>query len=272
MAAVPSTAPASRFRRRARSTLEEFGDLTRFGLSAIAHVPGSFRFTAETLRQTSILLRGSTFFIVALSFFIGFSAINFAFYTLQALGAADYLGLFSGITTPKFTACATFGYAFAAKVGCGLVAEIGAMRVNEEIDAFEAEGVSPMHYIVGTRIAAAMFFTVLVSGLGLVFVALGSYIDAIVVLRGLEPASMLRYHWGMQNLGSLGFVLVCNLMIAASIVATCCRYGYRVSGGPAAVGVASARSLVMTIPLVHVILGVATFAVYGVDLGLPIGG
>jgi phospholipid/cholesterol/gamma-HCH transport system permease protein len=255
-----------------RDVLEEFGDITRFSGQALKATPSAARFAAETFRQTSILIRGSTFFICALSFFIGFSLINFAFYTLQALGAADYLGLFSGLVTPKFTASATFGYAFAAKVGCGLVAEIGAMRVNEEIDAFESEGVDPMHYVVATRVVAALIFTLIVSGLGLCANLLGAYLDAIGVLHGLEPSSLLRYHWGTQNLGSLVFTLACNFMIAVSIVCICCRYGYRVTGGPAEVGTASARSLVMTIPLVHVILGVAAFAVYGISLGLPIGG
>ena len=59
---------------------------------------------------------------------------------------------------PRAAVPIMFGYVFSAKVGCGLVAEIGAMRINDEIDAFEVEGVNPMSYVVGTRLIGALIF------------------------------------------------------------------------------------------------------------------
>ena len=55
-----------------------------------------------------------------------------------------------------------FGYVFAAKVGCGLVAEIGSMRISDEIDALESVGIDPMRYVIGTRLLAVLIFVPLV--------------------------------------------------------------------------------------------------------------
>src|SRR5437016_4693130 len=98
-------------------TLEEFGDLARFSFSALRNTPGAFRYTAEVLRQGSILVRGSTFFVTALCFWIGFSAVNYVYYTLKALGAADFIGVFTGIVTPRNSVEFAFGFGYAAKVG-----------------------------------------------------------------------------------------------------------------------------------------------------------
>ena len=58
---------------------------------------------------------------------LGFSATNYGYYFLRSAGAADFIGLVPGVTGPRLLAALLFGYAFAAKVGCGLASEIGSM-------------------------------------------------------------------------------------------------------------------------------------------------
>lgn len=272
MAAIPETRTSPRLGGMTK-TLEEFGDLTRFSIDALRNVPATFRYTAEILRQGSILVRGSTFFVAALCFWIGFSAVNYVYYTLKALGAVDFIGVFTGIVSARVATEFTFGFGFAAKVGCGMVSEIGAMRISEELDAFDAEGISPMRYVVGARIVASLLFVPVVAGVALIGNAVGSYMDAVVVVQGLPAASFWRYHWGMQGLPDLLFALALMAVMAIAITLVSCYYGYRAEGGPAGVGAATARSLVVNIPLSIILVSVADFLVYGVgNMSIPIGG
>src|ERR1700733_12829249 len=129
-----------------QGALVEGGELTEFVGATAAGLPRVPRYTSEVLRQASILVKGSTFAIFAMVTFIGIAAVTFAYFFLRAAGASDYTGLFAGIVMPRAAVPIMFGYVFSAKVGCGLVAEIGAMKINEEIDAYEVEGVNPMSY------------------------------------------------------------------------------------------------------------------------------
>jgi phospholipid/cholesterol/gamma-HCH transport system permease protein len=251
---------------------EEMGDLAVFAVEALRALPGVPRFAAEALRQAAILVRGSTFVIGAMTVFIGFTVSTFAYFFLRSAGASDYLGVFTGLTTPRASTPVMFGYVFAAKVGCGLVAEIGAMKINEEIDALESEAVNPMVYVVGTRLAGALIFVPIAVGVALLASTIGNYVNAIVVLHALDPSTFLHNHWGSQNLGDQALAFVNLGTMAMGIVIVSCFYGYRTSGGPADVGTSVARSLVVNLVLVHIVAAFYISLFYGTDPHLPIGG
>jgi len=255
-----------------RDGLEEVGELTVFAARTLRSLPGSRRYTAETLRQLGKLVRGSSFLIVAMIGFIGVSATNYGYYFLKAAGASDYTGLIAGLGGPRLGVPLVFGYAFAAKVGCGFVGEIGAMRVNEELDAYESEGVTTQRYIVATRVLASMAYVPIVAALALLGFTLAAYFQAVVVIHAVPADVFFRYAWSNQAIADQIFAFVVMEIMAICISVVSCYYGTWVHGGPAVVGAAVARSLVVNLVLVHVILGLADFAVYGTNLGLPIGG
>lgn len=266
--ATPTVRPPGRI----RTFLIEVGDLGAFAVGALRALPTVPRFGAEVLRQASILVKGSLLIIAALVLFIGVTQVNFAYFFLKSAGASDYTGLFSGLTTPRAAVPIMFGYIFAAKVGGGLAAEIGAMRISEEVDALEAEGINPLSYLIGTRLLGAMLFAPIAAIVALLAGTAGSYIQAIPVLDGLTPGSFLHYHWGVQNLTDQ-FLAILNLTVQAMvIVIVSCYYGYRATGGPTAVGAAVARSLLVNIVLIHVITATSILVFYGQDPNLPIGG
>lgn len=255
-----------------RGRLREFGELTEFSFNGLKSVPGTGRYFSEVVRQAATLARGSWFMIASLAVFIGVSETNYGYYFLKAAGAADFTGLVSGFANPRATTPFIFGYAFAAKVGCGLASEIGTMRINDEIAAAEAEGVDPMRYLVATRIAAGIIFAPIAGGIALVANTAGAYVNSIFVLRALSPTTFLQYHWGIQAVPDQLFAFVTVLVVAVAIVLVSCFYGYRASGGPSGVGEAVARSLVINLVAIHIITGLAVFVVYGTDPHLPIGG
>jgi len=252
--------------------LEEFGQLLRFSLTSLRDIPAALRYFSEVLRQTMLLVRGSCVFIAVMAGAIGFSATSFGYYFLKSAGAADYIGLIPGLATARFTAALLFGYAFAAKVGCGLVGEIGAMKVTEELDAYESEGVSVSRYVVATRVLASMLFTPIATAFALLGGNLGADVSAVVVVRAVSAETFWRFDWGNQSPGDQFFALVTIFVLATVITLVSCFYGVKATNGPAGVGTAVARSLLMNLVLIHVITGLMTFTVYGKNLGLPIGG
>src|SRR4051794_29395056 len=121
-----STVPAPVKRHRppgaVRRGLNEAGEMTVFFGRALKALPGVPRFASEALRQAGVLIRGSTLFIFMMVTFIGFAETSFAYLFLHAVGAADFVGFFTGVATARAAVPIMFGYAFSAKVGCGLVA------------------------------------------------------------------------------------------------------------------------------------------------------
>jgi phospholipid/cholesterol/gamma-HCH transport system permease protein len=255
-----------------QSGLIEAGELAQFAGDTARGLPRVPRYTSEVLRQAAILVRGSTFAIFAMVTFIGIAAVTFAYFFLRAAGASDYTGLFAGIVMPRAAVPIMFGYIFSAKVGCGLVAEIGAMRINDEIDAFEVEGVNPMSYVVGTRLIGALIFIPIAVSVALLGGYVGSLVQAVPVLHVSSQAAFNYFNWSGENLtDNIQAYLNCGTM-ALFIVLTSCFYGYRASGGPAGVGKACARSLLVNLVMVHVIATFWVFLFFGINPKLPIGG
>ena len=127
----------------AREWLGSTGEIARFGSNVVRDVWGFrvFRFFGETLRQSGILIISSTLVIWGLVFITGLGTCGTegAYFT-QAQGAPDYAGVFTAWCNLREAVPYVFGYMMAAKVGTGIVAELGAMRISDEIDALEVMG------------------------------------------------------------------------------------------------------------------------------------
>ncbi len=250
----------------------EAGDFVGFMADTLRELPRTLKFFSEVFRQAAILVRGSTVYIAAMSAFIGFAITTVGYFFLRAAAASDYLGVFTGITTPRASAPLMFGYAFAAKVGCGIVAEIGAMKINDEIDALEVEGVNPMAYVVGTRVLGALLFVPLAVAASLLAQTAAVYVDATVVLQALPGSALMRNHYGSQNFQDLIFAFISMGAAAMMMVIVACYFGYRTKGGAAGVGASVAKSMVVNLVLIHVMSSFFVSLFYGPDPRLPIGG
>src|SRR5688500_11104611 len=114
-----------------------------------------FRFFGEALRQAGILIVGSTLVIWGLCFILGLQCGIEGAYFSRSVGAPANAGVFSAWCDLREIMPYAFGYMMSAKVGTGLVAEIGAMRISDEIDALEVMGISSMTFLCATRLLAA---------------------------------------------------------------------------------------------------------------------
>ncbi len=140
-----------------------------------------------------------------------------------------------------------FGYMLSAKVGTGIVAELGAMRISDEIDALEVMGVPPVTFLAATRLLAAWIafpFMYLV-GIGIMYFA--SYLAVVEQIGDVSSGGYLLIFWMFQNPPDLIFSLIKGMFMATAIVMVGCYYGYTASGGPVGVGTATAKSMVLNI-------------------------
>jgi phospholipid/cholesterol/gamma-HCH transport system permease protein len=250
----------------------ELGELTVFGARVLIELPKSLRDSSEILRQAAIIIRGTSALMLYLNICFGITVITFAFFLLRTLGASEFVGLFSGYINPRQAAPTFFGYVIAAKVCCGMTAELGAMKIQQEVDALEASGVEPLQYLVGTRVLGFLLFVPLAAALALIGEFIGDYLDAVVILHGVPAATLERLQWSVQTFGDQLYALVTMLAIALPCSIVACFYGLRVKGGPASVGGGAAKSVMINLVLVHVITALAGVIVYGTNLGLPFGG
>src|SRR5207244_3862299 len=122
--------------------LREAGDMATFAVRAVIAAGSTGRYFAEILRQSATLLLGSTVIIVAMIMILGGECGLFLTYLARPLGATAFSGTLMNPCGIREMYPYMFGYIFAAKVGCGLVAEIGSMRISDEIAALQSVGIA----------------------------------------------------------------------------------------------------------------------------------
>jgi phospholipid/cholesterol/gamma-HCH transport system permease protein len=257
-----------------RGWLDAAGEIARFGsrVAGLVYSGRVLRFYGESLRQAGILILGSAMVIWAFVFILGLQCGLQGAYFFRAQGAPAYAGLFAAWCDLREALPYAFGYILSAKVGTGIVAELGAMRISDEIDALEVMGIPPVTFLAATRLLGAWIalpFMYLV-GIGVMYSA--SYLSVVQQVGDVSSGGFLLIFWMFQNPGDLLFSLIKGMVMATAIVLVGCYYGYTASGGPVGVGTATAQSMAVNIVLVHIIGMLGTVIFWGSTPRAPIGG
>ncbi len=257
-----------------REWLRAFGEIVKFGMRMCRDVMRLrvFMFFGEALRQAGILIIGSTLVIWGLVFIIGLQCgIEGAYFT-RAQGAPAFAGVFAAWCDLRELVPYAFGYMMSAKVGTGLVAELGSMRISDEIDALEVMGIDSMLYLCATRLLAAWIVLpfIYMAAVGAGFFA--SYLAVVVQIAEVSSGGYFLIFWMFQNPPDFVYSLVKGMAMATVIVIVGCYYGYTASGGPVGVGTATAKSMVLNIVMVHLIGMLGTQVFWGANPRAPIGG
>ena len=158
-----------------------------------------FRFFGEALRQCGVLILGSTMVIWGLAFILGLQCGIEGAYFNRSVGAPAYAGVFSAWCDLREIMPYAFGYMMSAKVGTGLVAEIGSMRITDEIDALEVMGISSMTFLCATRLLAAWLVLpfMYVAAVGAGFFA--SYLAVVQQIGEVSSGGFFLIFWMFQN-------------------------------------------------------------------------
>jgi phospholipid/cholesterol/gamma-HCH transport system permease protein len=250
------------------------GEIAGFAGRVMASVLSGrvLRFFAETLRQAGILILGSALVIWGLAFILGLQCGIEGAYFSRSTGAPAYSGVFSAWCDLREVMPYAFGYMMSAKVGTGLVAEIGAMRISDEIDALEVMGIDSLVFLCATRLLATWMVLpfLYVAAVGAGFAA--SYLAVVQQIGEVSSGGFFLIFWMFQNPPDLLFSLVKGMAMATVIVLVGCYYGYTASGGPVGVGTATAKSMVLNTVAVHLVGMLGTQIFWGKNPRAPIGG
>jgi phospholipid/cholesterol/gamma-HCH transport system permease protein len=257
-----------------RDWLASFGEIVRFCATVVAEVftLKVFRFFGEALRQAGLLILSSTLVIWGLIFIIGLQCGIEGAYFNRAVGSPAYAGVFAAWCDLRELVPYAFGYMMAAKVGTGIVAEIGSMRISDEVDALEVMGISSMTFLCATRLLAAWLVLpfMYLAGIGAGFFA--SYLAVVEQIGEVSSGGFSLVFWMFQNPPDLLYSVIKAMAMATVIVLVGCYYGYTATGGPVGVGTATAKSMVLNIVLVHLIGMLGTQIFWGANPRAPIGG
>jgi phospholipid/cholesterol/gamma-HCH transport system permease protein len=257
-----------------RDWIASFGEIAKFCGRTVGHVYGLrvFRFFGEALRQSGILILSSTLVIWGLVFIIGLQCGIEGAYFNRSTGAPAYSGVFAAWCDLRELVPYAFGYMMAAKVGTGIVAELGSMRISDEIDALEVMGINSITFLCATRLLAAWLVLpfMYVAAIGAGFFA--SYLAVVQQIGEVSSGGYFLIFWMFQNPPDMLYSVIKAMIMATAIVLVGCYYGYNASGGPVGVGTATAKSMVLNIVLVHLIGMLGTQLFWGANPRAPIGG
>jgi phospholipid/cholesterol/gamma-HCH transport system permease protein len=189
---------------------------------------------------------------------------------LDLLGLGPATGVLSSWGSTRELAPVMLALAFTTQAGCRFTAQLGAMRIADEIDALDTLGINPIRYLVTTRVVASV-----VAAIPLFLACLAvTYLTAQVVvgISGQSPGTYLHYFALFASSTDVAYATIKAIVFVFVASAIQCYFGYFASGGPQGVGVAAGRAMRASITVVIVLNLLLTMAMWGVEAGARFGG
>jgi phospholipid/cholesterol/gamma-HCH transport system permease protein len=261
--------------------LDDLGEQLSFFGRALAWVwKGVFHYWKEVLRliaEVSLgsgalaVIGGSAGVIAFLTFFTGTEVGLEGYQGLNQIGVARFAGFISAYFNTREISPLVAGLALSATVGCGFTAQLGAMRISEEIDALEVMGIPSIPYLVTTRIVAGFIAVIPLYVVGL----LSSYFATRVIVTRYFGQSVGTYDHAFHQFlppEDVIYSFVKVLIFAVVIMLIHTYYGYYAKGGPAGVGVAVGRAVRTSIVMINVIDLFLSLAIWGATTTVRVAG
>ncbi|MDT7728955.1 MAG: phospholipid/cholesterol/gamma-HCH transport system permease protein [Actinomycetota bacterium] len=266
---------------RPGASLEGFGAQLSFYLRALAWTPRTLRrYGKETLRILTEVMFGSGGLaviggtlgvMIGMTLFTGLIVGLQGYAALNQLGTAALTGFISAYFNTREVAPLSAGLALSATVGCGFTAQLGAMRISEEIDALEVMGVPSVPYLVTTRVLAGVAAVIPLYAVGL----LSSYLASrqiTIWLYGQSAGTYDHYFTLFLPPEDVLWSFLKVIVFSVLVIGSHCYYGYTASGGPAGVGVAVGRAVRTSIVLISVLDFFLSLAIWGANTTVRISG
>jgi phospholipid/cholesterol/gamma-HCH transport system permease protein len=271
----------TRFTGSTISGLARMGDFGSFSVKVLRALPTTLRrYPGEYLNHltdiawgTGALLVGGGVIgiMVLLSVAAGTSLGIEGFSGLELLSLGPLAGAVNAGVSTRELAPLIASLALASQVGCRFTAQIGSMKLHEEIDALSVMAVPPTYYLATTRVAATMTAILPLYYIGLI----GSWIAsrAVVVVLFGQSGGTYDHYFGQFISGRDLAISTLKILVFTLIVALIhCWYGFNAAGGPAGVGEATGRAIRASIVSVIVMDMVFTLFFYGTDPGVRLSG
>lgn len=261
--------------------LDEPGDQMLFYLRALRWTPRTIhRYRKEVQRLLAEVAFGSgglgvvggtVGIMVGITLFTGIVVGLQGYAALQQIGTAAFTGFTSAYFNTREIAPLVAGLSLSATVGAGFTAQLGAMRINEEIDALEVMGIPSLPYLVTTRIVAGALAIIPLYAVGL----LSSYLASrqITVWFNGQSAGTYDHYFELFLVPVdifLSFLKV--LIFSVLVILSHCYYGFTAKGGPAGVGSAVGRAVRTSIVLISITDFFLSLALWGATTTVKVAG
>jgi len=256
------------------ATLRELGIAGDFSRSVVRGVFSGrvWPYLGEALRQSGTFITSSMLIVLGLVFVLGLQCGVEGAYGAKAVGSSSSAGAFTALCNLREVIPYSFGYMMAAKVGTGIVAELGSMRICEEIDALDVMGMDSIAFLGSTRLLGCWIVLPFVYTIAIMVGITASYLAVVVQIGQVSAGGYLQLFWMFQTPLDFVFSLIKGMALATFVVLVGIYYGYHASGGPVGVGRATARSMAVNIVGIHVIGLLGTQVFWGSNPRSPIGG
>ena len=261
--------------------LEELGDQLSLYIRAIAWIPATItRYSKEIMRLLAevsfgsgalIVILGTAGVMAALSLFVGSLVGLQGFRALDSLGVEALTGFITAYFNTRDIAPLVAAAALTATLGAGFTAQLGAMRISEEIDALEVMAVPSVPYLVTTRVLAGIIAVVPIYTIGLLASFAASRIN-VTLINGLPGGTYDHYFDLFLPPSDILYSYLKVVVFASVIILIHCHYGYRAKGGPAGVGVAVGRAVRLAIVSTAILDFFLTLVIYGTSTSVSVAG
>lgn len=224
--------------------VEEVGRAARIGVLGLVDVFRRPLRVRLTLAQLEFIGIQSLPIILLSSAFTGAVFTYESFDAFAYFGAQGLVGGTVGVAITRELAPTLTGLLVAGRAGSAMAAEIGSMRVSEQIDALDAMAVDPVNYLVKPRLVASVVAVPMLTAVFDTVGILGSYFVAVRVLHVSEPEYLVRLKdW--VDWDDIWAGLVKAVVFGAIVGVVACYKGYYTDGGAAGVGRATTSAVVV---------------------------
>lgn len=268
-------------RGTAEKSLAQVGDFGVYSVKAFKCIPYTFKnYRAETLRQLmdiawgsgAIVVGGGTIAIMVMLTLAAGTSLGIQGYTgLQLVSLTPLTGFISATANTRELAPLIAALALGAQIGCRFTAQIGSMKISEEVDALEVMGISPMNYLVATRLLATIFAILPLYLIGLIGSYVASYLS-VTLIFGQSSGQYEHYFSSFIQERDIWLSVIKIVVFGIAIALIHSWYGLRVGGGPQAVGEATGAAIRASIVSIVLLDMVMTLLMWGTHSGFRISG
>src|SRR5262245_25786249 len=226
---------AVRWGRAPARTIDSIGQVAWFVVQAVAQIPFAMqRYRKETLRLIAeigmgtgaMAVIGGTVAIVGFVTLSGSSLVAIqGFASLGNIGVEAFTGFFAALINVRIAAPVVSGQALAATVGAGATAELGAMRISEEIDALEVMGIKSISYLVSTRIVAGFIVIIPLYAMAIIMSFLSAQVTT-TFFYGQSIGTYEHYFRTFLRPDDVFWSFIQAVIISVIVMLNHCYYGY----------------------------------------------
>ncbi|AQT79868.1 ABC transporter permease [Mycolicibacterium litorale] len=248
------------------------GDHTLFYARALRGTPhAAVHFRKEIIRLiaeismgagTLAMIGGTVVIVGFLTLAAGGTLAVQGYSSLGNIGIEALTGFLAAFINVRISAPVVAGIGLAATFGAGVTAQLGAMRINEEIDALESMGIPPVEYLVSTRIVAGMVAITPLYSIAVILSFVASQFTT-VVLFGQSGGLYDHYFNTFLNPIDLLWSFLQAVLMAITILLVHTYFGYFATGGPSGVGVAVGNAVRTSLIVVVSVTLLISLAIYG---------